>query len=160
MKGFCSILVGSAFALLTVVSVAAADEHPKEHPQEHPGKAVSIEGIDKAIRDHVSEQSKADGKFHVKDTVLDKTWDLFLVSVHKDKLAALQNETYFACVDFKAGEGTMVDVDFFLKNDKGKLVVTDTSVHKINGKARYMYQYSEKDRYWVRVDVDKTKETP
>jgi hypothetical protein len=42
-----------------------------------------------------------------------------------------------------------VDVDFFLKKDGDKLVVTDTSVHKINGKARYNYE--EKDGVWVRV---------
>jgi hypothetical protein len=69
--------------------------------------------------------------------------------VHKDRLQALADGRYFACVDFKAADGTMVDVDFFLKKDGDKLVVTDTSVHKIDGKARYNYE--EKDGVWVRV---------
>jgi hypothetical protein len=43
-----------------------------------------------------------------------------------------------------------VDVDFFLKKEGDKLAVTDTSVHKINGKARYNYE--EKDGVWVRVE--------
>jgi hypothetical protein len=43
----------------------------------------------------------------------------------------------------------MVDVDFFLKKEENKLVVTDTSVHKIDGKARYNYE--ERNGVWVRV---------
>ena len=45
--------------------------------------------------------------------------------------------------------GTTVDVDFFLKKEGDGLAVTDTTVHKVNGKARYGYQ--EKDGVWVRV---------
>jgi hypothetical protein len=126
-------------------------EHPKEHP-EHPKseKKVSTDDIDKAIRGHIEQATKAaGGKFSVKDDVLNKTWELELVKVHQDKLQALADGRYFACVDFKAADGTMVDVDFFLKKDGDALAVTDTTVHKINGKARYNYQ--EKDGVWVRV---------
>ena len=136
-------------------------EHPKkaEHPkqqeqpkaQEHPAKKMTTEDIDGAITAHIADMSKADGMFHVKDNVLNKTWNLSLVKVHKDKLTALDSDDYFACVDFKADDGTAVDVDFFLKNEGGKLVVTDTTVHKINGQARYMYE--EKDGFWHRVDA-------
>jgi hypothetical protein len=124
-------------------------EHPKEHP-EHPKseKKVSTDDIDKSIREHIEKAAKA-GSFSVKDDVLNKTWELELVRVHKDKLQALADGKYFACVDFKAADGTMVDVDFFLKKDGDALAVTDTTVHKINGKARYNYQ--EKDGVWVRV---------
>jgi glucose/arabinose dehydrogenase len=130
-------------------------EHPSEHPKEHPehpksAKKVSTEEIDKAIRRHIeTTASPSGGKFPVKDEILKKTWDLELVKVHNDKLQALADGRYFACVDFKAGDGTMVDVDFFMKKDGDALVVTDTTVHKINGKARYNYQ--EKDGVWVRV---------
>jgi len=126
-------------------------EHPKEHP-EHPKseKKVSTEDIDKSIREHIEKTAKASGgKFPVRDGVEKKTWELDLVKVHKDRLQALADGTYFACVDFKAADGTMVDVDFFLKKDGGALAVTDTTVHKINGKARYSYE--EKDGVWVRV---------
>ena len=61
--------------------------------------------------------------------------------------------SYFACVDFKAEDGTMLDVDFFLKKQGDGLVVTDTSVHKVNGKARYNYE--EKNGVWVRVPEKK-----
>jgi hypothetical protein len=52
-------------------------------------------------------------------------------------------------VDFKAADGTMVDVDFFLKKQGDRLVVAETSVHKVNGTARYNYE--EKNGVWVRV---------
>lgn len=151
--------------------LAGADEHPKakehpkaaeqpkaEHPKaEHPTKKMTTEDIDGAIRDHITEMSKADGMFHANDNVLNKMWNLTLVKVHKDKLTALDSDNYFACVDFKADDGTLVDVDFYLKNQGEKLVATDTTVHKINGQARFMYE--EKDGFWQRVE-SKASEHP
>jgi hypothetical protein len=148
------VLALSLTVLLAAPVIAQQKEHPKEHPQkkENPEseKKFSVDDIDAAIRSNIEEKAKAsDGKFLVRDEVLEKTWELELVRVHKDRLQALADGRYFACVDFKAADGTMVDVDFFLKKDGDKLVVTDTSVHKINGKARYNYE--EKDGVWVRV---------
>ena len=149
------VLIVTAF-LSTLALAQEKKEHPKEeHPKEHPehpktAKKMSTEDIDKAIRAHIEKTAAASGgKFPVKDDVLNKTWDLELVKVHNDKLQALADGRYFACVDFKAADGTMVDVDFFMKKAGDALEVTDTTVHKINGKARYGYQ--EKDGVWVRV---------
>src|SRR5688572_8907620 len=121
--------IGIALSILAILcwgTFVLAEEHPKEHPKktEQPGKTMTTADIDGAITAHITEQSKADGVFHAKDSVLNKTWPLTLVKVHKDKLTALDPKNYFACVDFKADDGTMVDVDFFLKNEGGKLVVT------------------------------------
>ena len=150
MKKFFSLVL--ALSLSAVPALAQQKEHPKEHPQEHPpsGKKLSTDDIDAAIRAHIEEKSKASGgRFEVRDDVLNKTWSLELVRVHKDKLQALADGRYFACVDFSASDATMVDVDFFLKKDGDKLAVTDTTVHKVDGKARYNYE--EKNGIWVRV---------
>jgi len=150
MKKFFSLVL--ALSLSAVPAFAQQKEHPKEHPQEHPpsGKKLSTDDIDAAIRAHIEEKSKASGgRFEVRDDVLNKTWSLELVRVHKDKLQALADGRYFACVDFSASDATMVDVDFFLKKDGDKLAVTDTTVHKVDGKARYNYE--EKNGIWVRV---------
>jgi hypothetical protein len=153
MKKFISLaLAASLSAVLPAVSALAQQkEHPKEHPQNPPSeKKVSTDDIDAAIRAHIEEKSKASGgRFEVRDDVLNKTWSLELVRVHKDKLQALADGRYFACVDFKAPDATMVDVDFFLKKEGDKLAVTETTVHKIEGKARYNYE--EKNGVWVRV---------
>lgn len=152
MKKFFSLaLAASLSAVLPAVSALAQQkEHPKEHPQNPPSeKKVSTDDIDAVIRAHIEEKSKASGgRFEVRDDVLNKTWSLELVRVHKDKLQALADGRYFACVDFKAADA-MVDVDFFLKKDGDKLAVTETTVHKIDGKARYNYE--EKNGVWVRV---------
>lgn len=149
MKSFLSLALAlSLFASLSVVSALARQKEHPEHPKSE--KKVSVQDVDAAIRSHIDEKAKeSEGKFLVRDDVLNKTWELELVRVHKDRLQALADGRYFACVDFKAEDATMVDVDFFLKKEGDKLVVTDTSVHKVNGKARYNYE--EKGGVWVRI---------
>jgi hypothetical protein len=149
-----------AGAFLLTVFPAFAQEHPAghEHPEkaEHTksekAKAVTTADLEKAIKARIEEKTKSDGGvFKVQDKVLNKTWDLTLVKVHTDKLTPLSADTYFACTDFKAKDGTPVDVDFYLKDQGGKLVITDTTIHKVNGKPRF--NYVEKNGVWVREDV-------
>jgi len=148
------LVLAVAFSLVAAAGLLALaqQEHPKEHPkQEQPmAKAVSTETLEKAIKDRIAEKAKANGgKFPVQDTVLKKTWQLDLVRVHSDKLTQLDDKTYFACVDFKADDGTLVDVDFYMKSDNGKMTLADTTVHKINGKPRFNYE--KKGNFWERV---------
>ncbi|MBI4466189.1 MAG: hypothetical protein HY656_02015 [Acidobacteria bacterium] len=156
------VILAVAFGLVLGFGLRA-QEHPKqEHPkkEEHPtAKAASTADIDKAIRAHIDQTAKANhGRFPVKDDVLKKTWALALEKVHTDKLTALDANTYFACVDFKADDGTAVDADFYLKGEKGSLKVTDTTVHKINGEPRFNYE--KKGDYWERVSTSKAQEHP
>ncbi len=135
--------------------MASPQEHPKqEHPkQEHPAaKPVSTAPLEKAMKDQIAEKAKANGgKFAVRDDVLSKTWQLELVRVHTDKLTQLDDNAYFACVDFKASDGTPVEVDFYMKNDNGKLALTDTTVHKVNGQPRFTYE--KRGNFWERLKV-------
>jgi len=123
-------------------------EHPKKTTSA--AKPISTATLEKAIKEQIAEKAKANGgKLGVKDDVLNKTWQLDLVKVHTDKLTQLDDNTYFACVDFKAADGTPVDVDFYMKNDNGKLSLSDTTVHKVDGKPRFNYE--KKGNYWERV---------
>ncbi len=70
---------------------------------------------------------------------------------HKDRLSKLSADTYFACVDMKDPAGKMIDVDCFLKSKNGRLEMTDTTVHKVEGKPRY--DWKEEDGFWRRVPV-------
>ena len=145
------LVLAATFSLAVGARAVGAQEHPKE---EHPKgtKAVSKETLEKAIKDQIAEKSKANGgKLAVEDPVLKKTWQLELVRVHTEKLTQLDDKTYFACVDFKADDGTPVDVDFYMKDDGGKLALSDTTVHKVNGKPRFNYE--KKGKYWERVPV-------
>jgi hypothetical protein len=119
--------------------------------QSTPAKEVSNADISAGIKRHVASERKkaADKKFHVnyrgKDLALD------LVRVHDDRLSSLGSGKYFACVDMKASDGTVYDIDFFMAGQPGSMSVTETSVHKINGKP--LYNWKEQGGVWKRVRV-------
>ena len=155
------ILVAALFPLSTVAQ--EHPEHPKkqepkqgskqEHP-EHPEKAkdFSTADLEAAIKSEVAEKTKStNGVFKLEDPKLKKTWDLTLDKVHTDRLSKISPDTYFACVDMKDPNGKTLDVDFFLKAKGGKLEMTDTTVHKVEGKPRYKWE--EKDGLWKRVPL-------
>jgi hypothetical protein len=132
-------------------------EHPKEHPKkgaEHPTKGgaekqVSTADISAGITKNIETKTKksADGKFHVKYEGQDLALDL--VKVHDDRLQDLGGGKYFACVDMKAADGKTYDIDFFLTGQPGKMRVTQTSVHKIDGKP--LYDWKEENGKWQKV---------
>src|SRR6266699_998006 len=123
-------------------------EHP-EHPKKGGGKEVSTAEISAGIKKHISAETKksSDKKFHVnyegKDLALD------LIKVHDDRLSSLGGGKYFACVDMKASEGTTYDIDFFMSGKPGDMKVTETSVHKVNGKP--LYNWKEENGIWKKV---------
>ena len=88
-----------------------------------------------------------DDKFHIpfqrKDLALN------LVKVHDDRFSSLGGDKYFACVDMKGADGKMYDIDFVMRVQPGKLTVTETSVHKINGKP--LYNWKEEKGVWKKV---------
>lgn len=136
-------------------------EHPKkkeeakksEHP-EHPkksgeGKEVTTAEISTGIKKHITAETKksSDKKFHVnyegKELALD------LTKVHDDRLSSLGEGKYFACVDMKAADGTTYDIDFFMSGKPGDMKVTETSVHKVNGKP--LYNWKEENGVWKKI---------
>ncbi len=90
-----------------------------------------------------------DNKFHMpyqrKDLALD------LVKLHDDRFSNLGGDKYFACVDMKGADGKIYDIDFFMLVKPGKLTVTETAVHKINGKP--LYNWKQEDGVWKKVKV-------
>ena len=102
-------------------------------------------GIKKNIATDV--KRSRDKKFHVRHQGKDMALDL--VTVHDDRLSNLGNGKYFACVDMKATDGTAYDIDFFLAGQPGAMKVTQTSVHKINGKP--LYNWKEDKGVWRQV---------
>lgn len=150
------ILIAFAAALL-LTGTALAQEHP-EHPTEKaPAKSAhtyTMDELEKAITSQiVGTQEKNGGKYPMKDDKADKTWSMTLDHVHRERLSRLDEKTYFACTDFKSDDGHVVDVDFFMKDDGKQLVMSDATIHKVDGKARYGWK--QKDGYWVRVPAEK-----
>jgi hypothetical protein len=143
------LLVGS----LSPLSTTLAQEHP-EHPEKaEKAREVNTTDLENAIKAEIAEKSKeTDGVFRLNDPELKKTWDLTLDRVHKDRLSKLSADTYFACVDMKDVSGKTIDVDFFLESKDGKLEMTDTTVHKVDGKPRY--NWKEENGIWKRVPLN------
>ena len=156
------IIVAAAIALFfTPATALFSQEHPEhaEHPKqgaEHPKKGgaanqVSTADISAGIKKNIDAQTKksSDGKFHVKYEGQDLALDL--TKVHDDRLQDLGDGKYFACVDMKSTDRKTYDIDFFLTGQPGKMKVTDTSVHKIDGKP--LYNWKEENGKWNKVPV-------
>lgn len=104
-------------------------------------------GLQKFISGYAAKS--ADKKFHT--PYQRKNLALDLVKVHDDRFSSLGGNKYFACVDMKGTDGKMYDIDFFMVVQPGKLTVTETSVHKINGKP--LYNWKEEKGVWKKVPV-------
>jgi transglutaminase-like putative cysteine protease len=78
---------------------------------------------------------------------------LQLVRVHTEYLSNLGPQRHFACVDLADVSGDVYDVDFFLEGDPGNMSVTETTLHKLNGKPFYTWK-QRKDKTWYRVPVE------
>jgi len=155
-----ALFVALFFAPAATILAQEHPEHPKkstEPPKQGPEqpkkggaeKQVSTADISAGIRKNIDAQSKkgADGKFRVKYEGQDLALDL--VKVHDDRLQDLGGGKYFACVDMKATDGKTYDIDFFLTGQPGKMKVTETSVHKIDGKP--LYNWKEENGKWQKV---------
>ena len=158
------LIIAAAIALFfTPAAAIRAQEHPEhpkksaEHPKqgaEHPKKGgaekqVSTADISDGIKSNIAAKSKGspDGKFHVTHEGQDLSLDL--TKVHDDRLQDLGGGKYFACVDMKGTDGKTYDIDFFLTGQPGQMKVTETSVHKIDGKP--LYNWKEENGTWQKT---------
>jgi hypothetical protein len=141
------------FAPAALVSAAEHPEHPKqsaEHAKKGGAeKRVSKSDISAGIKKNIDAKTKkiSDGKFHVNYQGQDLALDL--IRVHDDRLSDLGGGKYFACVDMKGTDGKTYDIDFFLTAQPGTMAVTETAVHKIDGKP--LYDWKEENGKWHKV---------
>lgn len=102
--------------------------------QEHPGETAEFKAweIKAAMHAHIAEKVKeGSGVFKLKDDKTGVELALEFVKIH-DPVRKVEGEGYFACSDFRVvGEPEkLYDLDFWLKQEGDKLVVTKTRVHK------------------------------
>ena len=119
--------------------------------QSIPVNTVSNADLSTGIKRHIATERRkaADKKFHVNYSGKDLALDL--VKVHNDRLSSLGGDKYFACVDMKGADGKIYDIDFMMVGQPGSMTVTETSVHKINGKP--LYNWKEQGGVWKKVRV-------
>ena len=160
-------LATSVFVALLLAPVVRlfAQEHPRapqqsqsqQLPQTSKGAPqaatmqASMSDVSDGLKKFISGYAakSPDNKFHIpyqrKDLALD------FVRLHDDRLSNLGGDKYFACVDMKGADAKVYDIDFFMVVKPGKLTVTETSVHKINGKA--LYNWRQEGGVWKKVKL-------
>ena len=148
--------------LLTVFlsSLVVTQEHPtKSKKTEHPtttitpqivqGEKITYQNLALAIESFVEADINLRGAFLVIDPRTNEVLKLNLEKVHKERLSHIGDDVYFACADFNADNGKVYDLDIFLHGtNTDNLTVTEISVHKEEGKARYGWQ--EENGIWVK----------
>jgi len=136
------ITIISVSLLLTLSSPFFSTAQPLEV-----NDAEVFAGVKKYIYTHA--QKSADKKFHLQFGGKDVTLDL--ITIHADRLSDLGDNKHVVCVDLKAANGAIYDVDFFITVRSGTLSVTEASVHKINGKP--LYNWKEEGGIFKKVKV-------
>jgi hypothetical protein len=156
------IIIAVALASFFAPAKALRAQHPVPHPPisiqvpanrtqspQAQVKEVSTADISAGIKKQIARETKksTDRKFHVKYEGKDLALDL--IRVHDDRLSNLGGGKYFACVDMKAADSAIYDIDFFMSGKPGDMKVTETSVHKVNG--RPLYNWKEEGGVWKKV---------
>lgn len=112
---------------------------------------VNIADIEDGIKAFITNKAAAnEGYFLVRDD--SKLLRLQLVRVHTEYLSNLGPNSHFACVDLADTSGDVYDVDFFMEGEPGAMEVTETTVHKLNGKPFYTWK-QKADKTWYRLPV-------
>jgi transglutaminase-like putative cysteine protease len=138
--------LGCAHAV-PVTAPAASPRRPVES-----ARAVTAD-IARGIERHIARESEAQqGYFRL--PFENRELRLKLVRVHLEYLASLGPLKNFACVDLVDTDGEVYDVDFFMDGPPDDMRVTETTVHKLNGKPFYAWEQAE-DATWHRVPMDK-----
>ena len=141
--------------------VSAQGEHPtgSKKKAEHPtatltpqivqGEKITLQNLARAIESFVEADINLRGAFLVIDPNTDEVLKLNLEKVHKERLSHVGDDIYFACADFNADDGKIYDLDIFLRGtNTDELTVTEITVHKEDGQARY--GWLEQDGVWIK----------
>lgn len=120
-----------------------------------PSSKVEIAEIEVGIKTFIAKKTaENNGIFPVKDEKNDLK--MKLVRVHTEYLSNLGPNKHFACVDLVDQSGDVYDVDFFMEGKPGNMSVTETSVHKLNGKPYYSWKQNKENKTWHKVEISQS----
>ncbi len=151
MKNSILILVG---VLTTLMACNLNPKQKKEEKQLTEKKVFNVvtSDIEAGIKANIAKKVEEGGGYFM-ITKEDKELQLQLVRVHTEYLSNLGPQRHFACVDLADVSGDVYDVDFFLEGDPGSMTVTETTLHKLNGKPFYTWK-QRKDKTWYRMPIE------
>ena len=136
-----------AFLLCFVLSFSANGARAESSTQVTAPTQFYVEDIKAAMEKHVAAVVDASANFHIRDDVTSEDLTLKFIQVH-DPVRQIDGEVYFACTDFHVdGDSEKIyDIDFWLKEKEGELVVFRTKIHKEPRKS-LLYGWYKHPRY-------------
>jgi len=139
-------------ALLLVLGLQACNQ--SETSEKKAEAPLAIAEIEQEIKNYISLTTQENGGFF---PVKDENHDLKmkLVRVHTEYLSNLGPNSHFACVDLVDESGDVYDVDFFMEGTPGNMNITQTSVHKLNGKPYYSWKQNT-DKTWYKMPLEQS----
>jgi hypothetical protein len=139
-------------ALLLLLGVQACNQ--TETSEKQAEAPLAIAEIEQEIKNYISRTTQENGGFF---PVKDENHDLKmkLVRVHTEYLSNLGPNSHFACVDLVDESGDVYDVDFFMEGTAGEMNITQTSVHKLNGKPFYSWKQNT-DKTWYKMPLEQS----
>lgn len=142
--------------ILTVLSLSTGCKQAKQEEEKSLASAdvplVVTADIEEGIKANIAQKVEEGGGYFYLQTD-EEELRLQLVRVHTEYLSNLGPRKHFACVDLADVSGDVYDVDFFLEGDPGNMKVTETTLHKLNGKPFYTWK-QRKDKTWYRMPVE------
>jgi transglutaminase-like putative cysteine protease len=135
----------------TLLLVSCQPSEKKTQVAEQQPRKATIAEIEEGIKAYIAKKTaENNGYFIVNDR--GKEFRMKLVRVHTEYLSSLGAGRQFACVDLADVSGDVYDVDFFMSGGPTQMEVTETSVHKLNGKPYYAWKQKE-DQTWYRLPM-------
>src|SRR5680860_270699 len=144
------IILALMFAVMMACNSSTKQKEEKTLANRNVPKVVTAD-IEAGIKANIAKKVEEGGGYFNMDTE-EKELHLKLVRVHTEYLSNLGPRRHFACVDLADVSGDVYDVDFFLEGDPGNMTVTETTLHKLNGKPFYTWK-RRKDKTWYRVPM-------
>ncbi|MCK0188424.1 transglutaminase-like domain-containing protein [Arenibacter sp. F20364] len=142
------------FMLATIFACNTSSKKKEKdiaHTDKNIPKVVTAD-IEAGIKANIAKKVEEGGGYFNMSTE-EKDLRLQLVRVHTEYLSNLGPRRHFACVDLADVSGDVYDVDFFLEGDPGNMTVTETTLHKLNGKPFYTWKQRE-DKTWYKLPLD------
>ncbi len=144
-------ILGCLLAVLTACNSGTKEKKEVKTLAANDIPKVVTADIEAGIKANI-DKKVAEGKGYFHLYTEEKQLRLQLVRVHTEYLSNLGPRRHFACVDLADVSGDVYDVDFFLEGDPGSMNVTETTLHKVNGKPFYTWK-QRKDKTWYKVPV-------
>jgi hypothetical protein len=103
--------------------------------QEHPGdmEVTRAWHVMSAIHNYIATHKDANGNLPIKDDKTGETIPLQFIEMHQPVRHLKKEGEYFACTDFRkpGSKDEYYDIDFWVDEKSGKLVVKDVKMHKV-----------------------------